>query len=335
MKDILSGYEGAVVGAAVADAVGAPLEFYPPLEIKALFEENPYLTKNMNGGGAFNWEPGQTTDDTDMALAIVDSIVANGRYDPSDIAERFVWWMQSMPKDIGGLTRNSLKLVADGVSYRKSGEVLLASSKRPPIANGSVMRTYPIGLLFRGNLPKMFKASDEISAITHAHSECLTACRMTCDVVANLASGVDKAALPNILAQDFKDTPAIDQLIEDAMTGETHRKKNRGYGGAFESFNIAFNSLMTTNNFADAINRSISFGYDTDTQATVTGAFAGALYGIEGIPIQWREQLNAYDLAVQSQMGTDALRAKAKGLYTLNQRLIDQKPIWRRWTYVI
>src|SRR5262245_48453487 len=62
---------GAVMASAVGDALGAPYEFYPP---------NPAAPCVMEGGGGFGWEPGEWTDDTQMALAVL-TVLARGSTD--------------------------------------------------------------------------------------------------------------------------------------------------------------------------------------------------------------------------------------------------------------
>lgn len=58
---------GCLVGLAVGDAVGTSVEFQPP----GTFEP----VTDMVGGGPFDLEPGQWTDDTSMALCLAESLV--------------------------------------------------------------------------------------------------------------------------------------------------------------------------------------------------------------------------------------------------------------------
>jgi len=41
----------------------------------------------------------------------------------------------------------------------------------------------------------------------------------------------------------------------------------------------------------------VSLGGDTDTIASMTGAVAGAWYGIELIPVEWKQACEATDVA--------------------------------------
>src|SRR5258708_38659476 len=87
-------FRGVLVGLAVGDALGGPVEFQP-----ARAPEH-YVTE-MIGGGWQQLAPGEWTDDTQMALCIVESLLAKKVFDPDDIARRFIQWMNTGPKDIG------------------------------------------------------------------------------------------------------------------------------------------------------------------------------------------------------------------------------------------
>ncbi|NUP41116.1 MAG: ADP-ribosylglycohydrolase family protein, partial [Streptomyces sp.] len=56
---------GTVVGAAVGDALGAPFEFGPPGAFSARFAVPGAGGERCGGGG---WDPGEATDDTQMAV---------------------------------------------------------------------------------------------------------------------------------------------------------------------------------------------------------------------------------------------------------------------------
>ena len=62
---ILSRYQGSLLGLAIGDALGAPLEFCPPGRF-------PPIT-GFSGGGKFKTAPGEWTDDTAMALCLGES----------------------------------------------------------------------------------------------------------------------------------------------------------------------------------------------------------------------------------------------------------------------
>jgi len=57
------------------------------------------------------------------------------------------------------------------------------------------------------------------------------------------------------------------------------------------SLEIALHTLLTTTSYEEAILKAISLGKDTDTNAAITGALAGILYGYNSIPLHWVETL--------------------------------------------
>jgi len=86
---------GAYLGLAVGDALGATVEFMTPSEIR----ERHGVHRDILGGGWLRLRKGQVTDDTEMALALGRSILAEGRVEPRAVAEAFSAWMRGKPVD--------------------------------------------------------------------------------------------------------------------------------------------------------------------------------------------------------------------------------------------
>ena len=85
--DISGRYRGCLLGLAVGDALGTPLEFKPPGSFTPVTD--------MIGGGPFNLKPGQWTDDTSMALCLAESLIECRGFNPKDQMERYVrWWKE-------------------------------------------------------------------------------------------------------------------------------------------------------------------------------------------------------------------------------------------------
>src|SRR3712207_2558117 len=82
---------GALVGSSVGDALGAPFEFGRPHAFSARFPvpARGAATEMCGGGG---WEPGEFTDDTQMALLVATSLVDRGGLDEADVFDRFRAW---------------------------------------------------------------------------------------------------------------------------------------------------------------------------------------------------------------------------------------------------
>ena len=78
--------EGAVLGFAVADALGVPVEFTAREELR----QDPVC--DMRGGGFHGQTAGTWSDDTSMTLCMIHSLIEKG-IDYEDQMARFADWM--------------------------------------------------------------------------------------------------------------------------------------------------------------------------------------------------------------------------------------------------
>ena len=72
-------YQGSLLGLAIGDALGAPIEFYKP----GTFQPISFFV----GGGMFKLNPGEFTDDTSMALCLAESLIRCEGFDAKDQME--------------------------------------------------------------------------------------------------------------------------------------------------------------------------------------------------------------------------------------------------------
>jgi ADP-ribosyl-[dinitrogen reductase] hydrolase len=100
-----------------------------------------------------------------MAMCLVRSFIDRGAFDPSDIATRFVGWLDSSPPDIGMATRKGLTEVKRGVPWNRGGIAEFERNKNSA-ANGSLMRNAPV-VAMATSLGEAFEFSLKQSIITH------------------------------------------------------------------------------------------------------------------------------------------------------------------------
>ena len=105
-----------LAGLAAGDSLGSTTEFCTRDQVLSAYAEHkaegwPW---RQVGGGPFGWALGEPTDDTDMAVCMMRSYRELGSFDGEDVARRFVEWMESGPRDIGGTTARTLRRVAGG-----------------------------------------------------------------------------------------------------------------------------------------------------------------------------------------------------------------------------
>lgn len=148
---------GAIVGSAVGDALGAPFEFGPA----GRFSQSGAAGEMAGGGG---WDPGEATDDTQMAVHVAQSLLDHSGLDLADIFARFQRWAADDPKDIGNQTSAVLHY---GEPWDRAATVHFEHNMRAA-GNGSLMRATPSAVYFadQGRTATM-DAARRISALTH------------------------------------------------------------------------------------------------------------------------------------------------------------------------
>jgi ADP-ribosylglycohydrolase len=156
-----------LAGLAAGDCIGATSEFRSLREIPDLYRR--FVARGWPfravGEGAFGWRAGQPTDDSDMAWCIARSYLTLGRFDPADVAARFVDWMKGHPPDVGSTTRRALSRVARGEPWDEAGH---AQWREDPAgaANGSLMRNGVIPAI-ADDLDDAFRCSLLHGIVTH------------------------------------------------------------------------------------------------------------------------------------------------------------------------
>jgi ADP-ribosyl-[dinitrogen reductase] hydrolase len=255
-----------------------PLEFGPP-------RRGDDQVREFIGGrlplGAF-------TDDTEMALALAESLVAHGRLAPEDVAQRFVAWYQSGPADVGNQTSQALLAAAQGEPWDQA-----APRSEYGAGNGSLMRCHPAALAYHEDLEACLQASRTQSIITHPHPECQAACAWANALIWHALRGADVETALGEAMGAVPDVPeALRQTIEAAPSRATEELENSGW--VRHTVESAVWGLTTTDSFEDCVVAVANLGNDADTAAAVAGALAGAVYGQTGIPTRWRQAVWGY-----------------------------------------
>lgn len=282
--DSLSKAVGALVGLAVGDAVGTTLEFKSPGRFTPIVD--------MVGGGPFGLEPGQWTDDTSMAMCLAESILDRGCLDPADQLRRFCAWYRNgywsatgRCFDIGNTTRGAL------ARFERTGAVIDDGIDQENAANGSLMRLAPVPIRWHSDIGEAAERSGESSLTTHPASRPVDACRVYGAMIAALIQG---STLEAVLDADFWQYGPLDQCVETVIRGSWRTKRPpeiRGTGYVVDALEAALWAVAGATDFRDAVLRAANLGDDADTTAAIAGQLAGAHWGVDGIPLEWREQI--------------------------------------------
>ncbi len=274
-------FRGVLLGLAAGDALGAPLEF------EAARDTSHFVTE-MVGGGWMNLAPGEWTDDTQMTLCVVASLLAKRVFDPDDIAKRFVAWMHNHPKDIGIHTKKVLQSISDGKPWEQASMEVQAENPEGA-ANGSLMRCAPLSLFVYRNPDYIAALSPVLSRITHAHPDCEWSCVFINVLLAQLLNGKSKQDAVDAAYDACAEAPeAVKERIGRAMEPLCETSPT---GYVLDTLEVAIWSFLHTSDLETALLVSINRGADADTVGAVVGALAGARYGMSSIPERWLSKL--------------------------------------------
>ncbi|MGW7018975.1 ADP-ribosylglycohydrolase family protein [Streptomyces decoyicus] len=276
---------GAVVGSAVGDALGAPFEFGAAGVFSARFPDSGAADEMCGGGG---WDPGEATDDTQMAVLVAESLLERGGPDLPDIFARFQRWAASGPKDVGLQTEDVL---TNGMPWDRAAAVHFQVNRRAA-GNGSLMRATTSAVHFApAGQQATMNAARRIAALTHGDRAAWEGTAVFHELIRVTLEGADPlAALPDIVGLI---DPAQRPRYATVLAPDWHPDQATEFNGAvWPCLGSAVWALRTTATYEDAIRAAIDLGGDTDTVAAVTGGLAGACYGLDAIPARWTAPLH-------------------------------------------
>lgn len=275
----------AIMGLAVADALGVPYEFR---------QRDAFKATGMIGYGTHGQPMGTWSDDTSMTLATISSLCECGEIDLEDIAAAFAQWLKyahftpwGEVFDIGRTTQQAILRWLNGYDEDQCG-----LSGEQDNGNGSLMRILPLAFLECTD-----RQISEVSALTHAHPVSMDACIIYITIAKNLLHGVP---LPDAiyLAAGYSSLPEFDRL---PTLWALRREDIRSSGYVVDTLEAALWCLLNTDSYRDCVLTAVNLGDDTDTVAAVAGGLAGIVYGIggaRGVPQEWVEKTTRRSLIV-------------------------------------
>jgi len=285
-------FQGALLGLAVGDALGAPFEGRPPGSFP--------VPEELTGGGPHRIEPGQWTDDTAMALCLAVSLVDSRGFAPADQMRRYLRWknegyMSSTGRcfGMGATTRAALE------RFEANGDPMAGSDDPNTAGNGSLMRLAPIPMYLLHDAARAKDVAALMSKTTHAAVEAVDACRYMTGILIGALRGESKEHLLSDLYSPvynywFFQQSVLTPRIDAIARGEYKDKEAKELpAGAYvvDTLEAALWCFYNTDNFRDGARLAVSLGNDTDTTAAVFGQLAGAYYGQAAIPESWREKI--------------------------------------------
>ena len=290
-----------LLGFAVADALGVPIEFTS----RWSHQEEP-LTE-MVGYGSHDVPAGTWSDDTSMTIATMDSIGETRTIDYDDIMKKYCLWAFKAQYtatgkvfDIGNGTGKALSSYRDHITTAvESGGKDVYSN-----GNGSLMRMLPIAFYaFYRNLSdeEITEVVDSYSGMTHGHPISKLGCHIYCDFIRYLLEGKNKEEAFDLLKNhNYVDlygddtTSKYSRILDGSIKGvDISKISSSGY--IVDTLEACFWSFLSSNNYENAVVTAVNLGDDTDTVGAITGSMAGVVYGKESIPKRWLDALQRKD----------------------------------------
>ena len=280
--DVLDRSRGCLFGQVVGDNLGALVEFMNESAIK---RHHPGGVRDLRDGGCWNIFAGQATDDSELALALARSLVSTGRYDEETVAAAYGAWLRSGPFDCGNTTAQALGPASRAADGMKAAAARSSASKESQ-ANGSLMRIAPIGI-WAGKPGLADRTARDDSGLTHPHPVCVDACGVFAAAISQGLRSGDRAAMIDV-ARAHCATQEIADCLDDAIAGTWPNVFDEdSMGWVLIAFLNAFCHLARGDTIEETLVMTVARGGDTDTNAAIAGALAGAADGLKSFPRRW------------------------------------------------
>lgn len=291
---------GCLIGQCLGDALGYPVEGFPPEECRDYlhsFVKELWFAGSKDGMFGF----GQYTDDSQLARELLDSLVFCNGFDPENYSMRIVNLFSSNRVVGRGIACNdAVSRLAAGVDWEKAGCL-------PPAAgNGTAMRAAPVGMIYNDRPTEMIDIARKQGWITHRDLRCDAGSIAIAGAVAlAIRDRVEPLEFTNQLsewvsvadkgtAEYIKQLPDIlrqppEEAVNWASAAGKEPDRIDDWPGIspFVTSSVLWSLycfLKTPDDYFQSIWHSIACGGDVDTTAAMTGAISGAYVGIEALP---------------------------------------------------
>ncbi|WP_373190306.1 ADP-ribosylglycohydrolase family protein [Halomonas sp.] len=328
-------FTGCLLGGAVGDALGAPVEFMRRQQILERFGPQGISEYSPAFGGL-----GRITDDTQLTLFTAEGLLrADVRgslrgmcHPPAIIAHAYLRWLVTQ----GGTPTPKMQRTLDYSlkeapgwliqhrdlhSRRAPGNTCLSalqtmSSMGDKAVNnskgcGGVMRVAPVGLYLWPSTAtgRAFNLACEAAALTHAHPSGILPAGVLAEVILQLLHGqslpealeLAKAELLNHDAHletlQFLST-AIELADSDLSPEQAIPFLGEGWV-AEEALAIAVYCALVAEDFRHGVTLAVNHDGDSDSTGSIAGNILGVMNGVDAIPASWLEPLELREVIAE------------------------------------
>ncbi|RFM31012.1 ADP-ribosylglycohydrolase family protein [Chitinophaga silvisoli] len=293
--------KGALLGLAVGDALGVPVEF----QSRDLLTRYPVT--NMREYGTHGQPAGTWSDDSSLTFCLAETLVKG--YSLQDLANRFInwryhayWTAHGKVFDVGNATNTAIHFLSQGTP-----PIVAGSTDEDSNGNGSLMRILPLLFYIRDfDINDRYQHVRDVSSMTHGHIRSIACCFIYLEVARHILKGDQPADAYLTAIRDvnkyFKEKDLLNktelEILAPILSGSlinTPVSEIHGTGYVVHTLEAAIWILVHTKTYADAVLTAVNLGNDTDTTAAVVGGLAGMHYGWEEIPAEWLNILAGKD----------------------------------------
>jgi poly(ADP-ribose) glycohydrolase ARH3 len=267
---------GSLIGTFVGDALGMPFEGLPRPSIPRHVE----MIEARLGRGTY-------TDDTQMMIALAESLNAQGRVDGPHLANAFLDAYE-VDRGYGNGTRRVFDLWRSGIAVDTAAtQVFDGQGSR---GNGAAMRIAPVAVLFRDDRERVCVEAAASARITHAHPVGIDGAVVQAAAIGAALRGEDILRVARATASTpelGRSLGVVEELLAVSPQAAAVHRGVTSSADAAESVAAALYSALAHDRFETALQFAVRLGGDTDTVAAMAGAVAGARNGYHSIPPRW------------------------------------------------
>lgn len=318
---LIDKFKGCLIGGAVGDALGYPVEFLDYDTIQKIY--NGDISRY-----SMTLHEALISDDTQMTLFTASGLIRadllkkdNIEYEKNIYEAYQDWYNTQFKRDDECIYTSWLYEIEKLHSQRYPGTTCtgsLASRKMGSINNrinnssgcGGVMRVAPIGLYIKDDIDKVFLLGCESAALTHGNNNAIIPAGVLASIINKIVytnKDLKNIILEsiNLVKKHFKnDTDDLIALLYSAVQCsfsndtdiEVIEKLGEGWHGD-EALAIAiYCALKYHDDFESALVAAVNHSGDSDSTGSITGNILGAYIGYSNIPEYYKNNLELHDV---------------------------------------
>lgn len=317
--ELLDKFIGSLLGAAVGDALGMPLEGFSALEIKRAFGRVVDMLPAPEHHFHYGLQAGQYTDDTEETLILAESLIEAQGFSGDVFAEYLIRWGSTwilderLNRGVGITTRSAIENMLSGKPWQEAGVSIETC--------GAAIRASPIGLVYHWDLSMVSRYSELQSIVTHRSRAAMGGAVAVAVGVALSLLDLPRMRILEVSTEiASKISPEVGRKLEEVkVLLQSERDPSDALEllgtspAVYDAVPSAFYCFVRLEP-EEALVEVVNAGGDTDSVASMAGALAGARYGTSWIPERWLSHLENRERIVElgRELGQLSLRLSGR-----------------------